>query len=368
MKLAVLGSTGSVGINTLAVAKHLGLEVVALAARSNIEALRKQIEIYRPEIVAVYNEEAAYKLMSQVDVPVLVGEEGLLAVAERGDVVMAAMVGSVGIRPVVHAVRLGKRVALANKETLVMAGAYVMHLAGECDSEIIPVDSEHSALFQCLANGKKEEVKRLILTASGGPFRERKNLESVTLEEALNHPTWSMGPKITIDSSTLMNKGLEVIEAHHLFGMPLDQIDVVVHPQSVVHSMVEYVDGSTISHLSPPDMKLPIQYALTYPHRINGLSPSLDWTKPLSFDFFPPDKERFPCLNLAYQAAKEGHGCILNAANEVVVDRFLSGGMRWSEIAPKIERVMQKMDGWTLKSLDEHFAADVEARALAQEI
>ena len=374
MKIAILGSTGSIGENTLEVASHLGIEVVALAVHSNIDRLFEQIQRFRPLVVAVYDEQKASILKKIVDIPVFSGDEGLSIVAGWSDVdtVVAAIVGSVGIRPVLAAIKAGKRVALANKETLVMAGEYVMAMKAKYGAEIIPVDSEHSALFQCLQGGRKDEVRRLILTASGGPFREHsmEALQQVTLEEALSHPTWKMGPKISIDSSTLVNKGLEVIEAYHLFKVPLEQIEVVIHPQSIVHSLVEYIDGSTLAQLSPPDMKLPIQYALTYPKRVPGIAPCLNFTKSSKLEFFPPDHKRFPSLELAFNALRSGGSmpCVLNAANEVIVDRFLKGGFRWCEIGVKLERVMGICKSHRMNDLEDHLAADQEARRVAMEV
>jgi 1-deoxy-D-xylulose-5-phosphate reductoisomerase len=374
MKIAVLGSTGSIGENTLEVAAHLGIRVLALAARYQIGRLFEQIQLFKPEVVAVYDRDQASLLEKLVDIPVFSGDEGLEIVASWPgiDTAVMAIVGSVGIRPVIASIKAKKRIALANKETLVMAGEYVMALAAAYGAEIIPVDSEHSALFQCLQGGRKEEVSRLILTASGGPFREHslERLQKVTLEEALDHPTWNMGPKITVDSSTLVNKGLEVIEAYHLFQVPLHQIEVVIHPQSIVHSLVEYIDGSTLAQLSPPDMKLPIQYALTYPKRVSGIAPCLNFTKSSKLEFFPPDHQRFPCLELAFHALREGGSmpCVLNAANEVIVSRFLQGACTWYEIGIKLERVMAKCQPQEMNDLEDHLMADQEARRVAMEV
>ncbi|MBP9841213.1 MAG: 1-deoxy-D-xylulose-5-phosphate reductoisomerase [Simkaniaceae bacterium] len=374
MNIAVLGSTGSVGENTLIVAAHLGFRVVALAARRNISRLLEQIRQFSPEIVAVYDLDQALILQTLVDIPVVSGDEGLEIVASwaSAKTVVMALMGSVGIRPVLAALKLGKRVALANKETLVMAGEYVMQVAEKYGAEIIPVDSEHSAIFQCLEGSRSEEVKKIILTASGGPFREYsiEALQTVTREEALCHPTYVMGPKITIDSSTLMNKGLEVIEAFHLFRVPIDQIEVVIHPQSIVHSLVEYVDGSTLAQLSPPDMKLPIQYALTYPNRLVGIAPCLNFTKSSKLEFFPPDYQSFPCLGLAFHALRVGKSmpCFLNAANEEIVKRFLGGEFRWCEIGRKLERVMGQCAPYQMNNLEDHLAADEEARCVAREV
>ncbi|MCH9614216.1 MAG: 1-deoxy-D-xylulose 5-phosphate reductoisomerase [Chlamydiia bacterium] len=375
MRIALLGSTGSIGKTTLEVVKHLGYQIEALAAHQNIDLLYEQVLKFKPKFVAVFNRDKAKILRDRLpDIEVLEGMEGLLELTrlESVDGVVNGVVGAIGIEPTIEAIRAKKRIFLANKEPLVMAGELVMKLAKEHGVEVIPLDSEHSAIFQCLKGESAGEVRRLILTASGGPFVKKSlhELKEVTLDEALNHPSWSMGPKITVDSSTLMNKGLEVIEAHHLFGVPLEQIEVVVHPTSIIHSFVEFVDGSTIAQHSPPSMKLPIQYGLTHPRRVKGIAPCLDFTKYSKLEFFPPDKERFPCLNLAYSALDEGGSmpCFINAANEALVTRFLSGSIGWYEIGQKLETLMQRHNTQKCADLETLLGVDSEARTLANTI
>jgi 1-deoxy-D-xylulose-5-phosphate reductoisomerase len=315
--ISILGSTGSIGCNTLKVVEHLGgFRVVALGAGGNVGKLAAQVEQFKPELVAVKNETCAEELLraitnSKIQIPkIVVGKKGLIEVAthEKAETVVSATVGAIGFVPTLRALEAGKRVALANKETLVMAGELMTKAARENGAEILPVDSEHNALHQCLRGETKKEVKRLILTASGGPFRTKtkKEIENATRAEALNHPTWNMGDKITIDCATLMNKGLEVIEARWLFDFDADEIGVVVHPQSVVHSMVEFVDGSIIAQLGVTDMRHAIQYALTFPERKNCELEPLDFTKISQLTFEEPDLERFPCLALAYKALQIG--------------------------------------------------------------
>ena len=343
-QVAVLGSTGSIGQNTLAViaASDGQLRAAALSANSQLELLVEQAQQFEPDWV-IATDLAAAADFDWSGLPkktrVLLGQEGLEQTVRREeiDIVLAAIVGSAGLRSTWAAVDAGKTVALANKETLVMAGPLVMSLAAERGCQILPVDSEHSAVFQALQCGRREEVKRIVLTASGGPFRDYtpEQLEQVTLSEALQHPTWDMGPKITIDSATMMNKALEIIEARWLFDLPPEKIDVVVHPQSIVHSLVEYVDGALLAQLSPPDMKLPIQYALFYPERQEGISPRMDLTERWELTFQPPDLERFPALQLGLEAARLGGtaGAVLNAANEAAVAAFQKGKLRFVEIA-----------------------------------
>ncbi len=374
-KIAILGSTGSIGKNSCLIADHLGVQVAALAAHSNIDLLEIQARHFKPECLAVFDEAAARELQKRLPhIPVLAGIEGISHIASLGGVktVISAMSGFIAIEPTIAAIKAGKRVALANKEVLVAAGAYVTAMAGKFGAELIPVDSEHGAIFQALKSGNQSEVRRLILTASGGPFRtfSKEQLQHVTLSQALRHPSWNMGPKITIDSSTLFNKGLEIIEAHYLFGIPHDKIEVLIHPTSVVHSMVEFCDGSTIAQLSVPDMKLPIQYAITYPERAPGITPMLDLTKPFSLDFFPPDSERFPCLQLAYEALKveKSMPCFLNAAGEVLVERFMREEIRWIDIAARLEKVMARHIPHPVENYDAIISADREARDLARTI
>jgi 1-deoxy-D-xylulose-5-phosphate reductoisomerase len=371
-KIAILGSTGSIGTSALGVARHLPSEVqvVALAARGNIALLEAQVREFHPRIVAVFEFDAARALQLKFpDLRVVAGMEGLQEVASHADVdfVLAAISGSLGILPTVAAIKSGKQIGLANKEVLVAAGAYIMQLAKECGSQILPVDSEHSAIFQCLEEG--QEVRRLILTASGGPFwrKSQEELEGITVEQALNHPNWKMGPKITIDSSTLMNKGLEVIEAHFLFGMPVSKIEVVIHPQSVIHSMVEYVDGSMMAQMSEPNMCIPIQYAMTYPKRMPGLLPPFDFSRFSQLDFLPRRKGMFRCLELAYDALGMGGTapCYLNAANEVLVQQFLERKIGWKQIGEKLDRLMQAYSPEKEVNLENILAVDALARAQA---
>lgn len=369
--IAILGSTGSVGTCTLEVVRNYPdlFQIEALAARSNIDLLERQARLFSPSLVVVYEPQQALLLQRRLPhIPVLAGLEGIEVAASLPAVhcVVAAMSGSLGIRPTVAAIGAGKRIALANKELLVSAGAWITALAKKHNSPIIPIDSEHSAIFQCLQGERLAAVHRLVLTASGGPFRTYSNeqLAAIAVEDALRHPTWCMGPKITVDCSTLMNKGLEVIEAHWLFSMPIDQIEVVVHPQSIIHSMVEFCDGSIIAQMGRPSMALPIQYALTYPGRQQGFLPPFDFSQPQEMQFFPVDKERFRCLSLAYSAQKEGKSmpAYMNAANELLVERFLKGQIRWVDIAGKLELAMSKHIPKELMSLDDIFAIDALAR------
>jgi len=344
--ISILGSTGSIGCNTLRVVEHLENEfrVVALGAGKNVEKLAEQIARFKPELASVEDEFCAENLLKELyklnvrPPKISLGESGLIEAAtiDAAETVVSATVGAVGFVPTLRAIEAGKRIALANKETLVMAGELMMRAARENNAEILPVDSEHNAIHQCLRGESKREVKRLILTASGGPFRTKSKAEikNATVKEALNHPTWQMGDKITIDCATLMNKGLEVIEARWLFDFSADEINVVVHPQSVVHSMVEMIDGSIIAQLGVTDMKHAIQYALTFPKRQSNCLPPLDFSKLSQLTFEEPDFEKFPCLALAYKALKIGGTMptALNAANEIAVQAFLDGVIRLSEI------------------------------------
>ncbi|CRX39039.1 1-deoxy-D-xylulose-5-phosphate reductoisomerase [Estrella lausannensis] len=376
--LSLLGSTGSIGKNAIEIAKHLGndrVEVVALAARSNAALLEAQAKELKPAMVAILDEKEGRELKKKLPgIRVEVGPEGILeaAVYERADLVLNAIVGTQGLKPTVSAILAKKDIALANKEALVSGGSLMMDLAKAQGVSIIPVDSEHSAIFQCLKGEKSSFVRRLIITASGGPFRTKtfEELKYITKEEALCHPTWSMGHKITIDSSTLMNKGLEVIEAHHLFGLPLDQIEVVIHPQSVIHSMVEFKDGSMLSQMSRPTMLVPIQYAITYPEREEGLLEPFDFTKHNRLDFEKPDMEKFRCLSLAFQAAKRGGSapCFLNAANEVLVGRFLKNEIGWLDIAGKLSRLLDVHPVQRVECIEDVIEVDSEARVRAAEV
>lgn len=376
--ISILGSTGSIGCNTLKVIEHLkDYRVVALAAGRNMVKLAKQVEQFKPDFVSCENEACGGELEKilgerKIRAPrIEIGAVGLEKVAANSETetVVSATVGAVGFVPTLRAIEAGKRVALANKETLVMAGELMMRAAERSGAEILPVDSEHNALHQCLRGEKKNEVKRLILTASGGPFRTKTKAEidTATREEALNHPNWKMGDKITIDSATLMNKGLEVIEAKWLFGFGADQISVVIHPQSVVHSMVEMVDGSVIAQLGVTDMKHAIQYALTYPERKTACMEPLDFTRLTELNFETPDLERFPCLGLAYRALKAGGTmpAALNAANEIAVQAFLDGKIKLSDIPKIIENIIDSHEQTNAASLESVLEADAWARSRA---
>jgi len=381
-KISILGSTGSIGCNTLKVAEHLGnINVVALAAGRNMDVFAGQIVKFKPEIVSCEDDECANKLLENlhshgvVDTPkIVVGEEGLVEIAthEEAETVVSATVGAVGFVPTLRAIEAGKRIALANKETLVMAGELMTKAAVGNGAEILPVDSEHNALHQCLRGEKISEVRRLILTASGGPFldKTKQEIENATREEALNHPTWDMGDKISIDSATLMNKGLEVIEAHWLFGFDGDEIGVVVHPQSVVHSMVELIDGSVIAQLGATDMKHAIQYAITYPKRAGSSLPSIDFAEISKLTFENPDLERFPNLGLAYKALEKGGTtpAVLNASNEIAVQAFLDEKIRLSEIAEINEKLVTEHHPTEVDSLEAVLDADAWAREEARSI
>lgn len=373
--ISILGSTGSIGCNTLKVVEHLGdIRVVAMAAGRNIKLFAEQVEQFRPELVAVADKQAVEELrglLTNASPEILHGEDGLIAVAthEKACTLVSATVGAVGFVPTLRAIETGKRVALANKETLVMAGELMTKVAAASGAEILPVDSEHNAIHQCLRGEKHAEVKRLILTASGGPFRtkSKSEIKNATLEEALNHPNWKMGDKITIDSATLMNKGLEVIEAHWLFGFGADQIDVIVHPQSIVHSMVEMIDGSLIAQLGVTDMKHAIQYAITYPDRKPNVLDALDLTTLSRLDFEPPDLDKFPCLALAYRALRTGGTmpAVLNAANEVAVRSFLDNKIAFGDIATIVSEICDAHLVVPADSLSSVLDADVWARERA---
>ncbi len=352
--LSVLGSTGSIGKNVLKVVKKFPdkYEIKALAAATNIDLLLSQVNQFRPEIAVVLNEKFAALLKERLPkdsvTEVLFGDEGYYAAAtlSKVDMVVSAIVGAAGLLPTVAAIKAGKTIALANKETLVMAGEYVMNLAAEKDIRILPVDSEHSAVFQCIEGQGQDDLAKIILTASGGPFRKKpaSEFKNITLEQALDHPTWNMGAKITIDSATLMNKGLEVIEAKYLFDVPCSKIEVLVHPQSIVHSMVAYKDGSVLAQLGVPDMRGAIAYAMSWPKRLPLDLPVPDFAKIGSLKFDNPDFDKFPCLSLAFDACKEGHTlpAVLNAANEVVVQAVLEKKIAFVLIPEIIEKTMNK--------------------------
>jgi 1-deoxy-D-xylulose-5-phosphate reductoisomerase len=378
--VAILGSTGSIGCNTLRVIESLpaqAMRVVALAAGHNIDRLADQIAAFLPELVSVENEKAAHELRAllfqrDVDLPRIVfGEEGLVEVAThpQAGCVVSATVGAVGFVPTLRALEAGKRVALANKETLVMAGELMTRAARNSGAELLPVDSEHNALHQCLRGERQDEVKRIVLTASGGPFRtkNKSEMKEASVSDAMRHPTWNMGAKITIDSATLMNKGLEVIEAHWLFGFDPEQIGIVVHPESVVHSMIELVDGSVIAQMGVTDMRHAIQYALTYPERHSCTLPPLDLTSISKLHFEAPDLERFPCISLAYRALRTGGTlpAVLNAANEEAVAAFLDERICLTEIPQVIEDVMDSHTSGPVEDIDTVLEADRLARLMA---
>lgn len=377
--VAILGSTGSIGCNTLRVVESLGgrFRVVALGAGKNCELLADQVATHLPETVSVETEQAAHDLRAMlfernIDLPrIVVGESGLVEVAthSQADCVVSATVGAVGFLPTLRALEAGKRVALANKETLVMAGELMTKAAEQSGAELLPVDSEHNALHQCLRGEQHSEVRRIILTASGGPFRtkNRSEMKEATVSEALRHPTWNMGAKITIDSATLMNKGLEVIEAHWLFGFTADQIDILVHPESVVHSMVELIDGSVMAQLGVTDMRHAIQYALTYPERHACDLPPLDLTALSALHFEAPDKERFPCIALAYRALRAGGTlpAAMNAANEEAVRAFIDMQICLTDIPRVIEEVMDGHSNQPVTSIETVLEADRAARLAA---
>ena len=374
-KVTVLGSTGSIGRQSLEVIAACGMEAEALAANSNVKRMEEQARQYRPAIAALADEKAAADLrvrLADTNVHVLSGLEGVLEAAtiSSADTAIAALVGMAGLRPTLASIREGKRVCLANKETLVCAGPLVLEEAKDYGAKVYPVDSEHSALFQCLeANRDRGEVKRLILTCSGGPFfgKKREELSNITVEDALKHPNWSMGAKITVDSATLMNKGLEVIEAMHLYKMSAEKISVVIHRESIIHSLVEYCDNAMLAQMGAPDMRLPIQYALTYPKRVLGPSTPLDLWNCGPLTFGTPDLEAFPCLALALEAAKTGGtaGAILNGANEAAVGQFLAGNIGFLDIPAKVERAMAQVKAVQEPTMQDILDADAAAREAA---
>ena len=364
-KIAILGSTGSIGTQTLEVVReNKDIEVLGLAAGNNIKLLERQIREFHPKMAAVWSEERAKELRENVKI--VSGMEGLieLSVMEESEILVTAIVGMIGIRPTIEAIKAGKDIALANKETLVTAGHIIMPLAKEYQVAILPVDSEHSAIFQSLQGGQEKALHKILLTASGGPFRQktREELLNIQVEDALKHPNWEMGRKITIDSSTLVNKGLEVIEAKGLFDVSLDQIEVVVHPQSIIHSMVEYVDGAIIAQLGTPDMKLPIQYALYYPERRFLPGDRLDFAALSKLTFEKPDMETFYGLRLAFEAGKEGGSLptVFNAANELAVSKFLERKIKYLEIPEIIEHCMQAHKTIADPSVDEILQTEQE--------
>ena len=375
-RLAIIGSTGSIGQNTLKVVQHLPgrFEVFALAAHSSVTVLAEQIAAFSPQVVTLMEAGRLDDLVRHcrergVRLPeILTAEEGLRAIASASEVevVVSGAVGAAGLLPTLAAVEAGKTVALANKESMVLAGELLRKTASRTGARIIPIDSEHSAIDQCLRSGKPDEVRRLILTASGGPFRDtpKDQLPRVTPEDALNHPTWRMGRRITIDSATLMNKGLEVIEARWLFDIPETRVDIIVHPQSIVHSMVEFTDGSVIAQLGTTDMRQPIQYALTWPERLESSVPGIDWTTAGKLEFMPPDKEKFPCVELAYRAIRQGGTApaVLNAADEVAVQAFLERRIAFTDIPRLIRDSLDAHQAAPAVTFESVMAADAWAR------
>ena len=380
--ITILGSTGSVGRNALDVISHHRdqFKVAVLAAGSNVDLIEKQIKSFSPEIVALADEKAARELQKRIgrrhtsSLQIVSGEDGITDAAayKKSDFVLSAIVGAAGLVPTISAIRSGKTIGLANKEALVMAGNIVIEESKKYGAKILPVDSEHSAIFQCIKGHRKSDVRRIILTASGGPFANKsfREMNDITPEDALRHPSWKMGKKITIDSATLMNKGFEVIEAHYLFGLPPDRIDVLIHPQSIVHSIVEFHDGSSIAQLSIPDMKGPIAYALTYPERLENVIERLDLTRIESLTFKRPDNKCFPCLSYAYMAIEVGGTmpAVLNAANEVAVNAFLKGIIRFTEIPVIIKKTMDYHVKIFKAELDGVIEADRWARKKAEEV
>jgi 1-deoxy-D-xylulose-5-phosphate reductoisomerase len=378
-RLAVLGSTGSIGVNTLDIAGRFENEftVMALSAGTNIELLKEQIERFNPKVVSVLNEALASILKKEISpqkTEVLFGVEGLIQIASLPeiDLVVSALVGAAGLIPTISAIKAKKSIALANKESLVMAGKIIIEEARENGVTILPVDSEHSAIFQALVGRSKDEVNRIILTASGGPFLNfpYEKMKEVTAKEALQHPTWDMGKKVSIDSASLMNKGLEVIEARWLFGISTEQITVQIHPQSIVHSMVEYIDGSIVAQMGITDMRIPITYALSYPKRLRLDLPPLDLYHMDGLTFLPPDIERFPCLRLAYRSMEMGETmpAVLNAANEVAVNSFLEEIIKFTNIPEVVEKVMEQHQVRPLRTLDDALRADQWAREKTKEL
>lgn len=376
--LVILGSTGSIGRQALEIVakRPASFSILALAAKSHFEELYKQATKFKPRYLALYDKRAVHEIARQTfdfSVEVREGREGVesLATIPEADIVLNALVGSAGLGATLASLKAGKRLALANKESLVAGGEVVKKVWRAYKGEILPVDSEPSALFQCLLSEPREAIKKLVITGSGGPFRGKslKELEEVKPAEALKHPRWTMGPKITVDSATLMNKGLEVIEAHHLFEVSYDQIEVVIHPQSLVHGLVEFEDGSIKAQIGPTDMRLPIQYALTFPERKESLVSSVKLTS-LNLEFEPPDLSNFPCLSLALEAGRTGQGfpVVLNAANEVAVYAFLNAQIKFTSIAKVVELVMEKHQPLKVRSYEEIVGLDQQARSQATKL
>jgi 1-deoxy-D-xylulose-5-phosphate reductoisomerase len=375
--LAILGSTGSVGQNTLEVVEENieDFKIISLVSKSNIDLLEKQIKKFNPKVVAVFEEDKAKELQKRFsNRKILFGIEGLKEAAchEDVDLVVAAMSGNIGIIPIYFAIKEKKDIGLANKEILVSAGEIIIKLVKENGVSLLPIDSEHSAIFQCLKNENNKLIRRLILTASGGPFREfsLERLKKVKIEDALKHPTYKMGKKISVDSSTLMNKALEIIEAHYLFDIDPSKIDVVVHPESIIHSMVEFVDGSILSQMSEPNMKIPIQHALFYPQRKSSNIPSFDFIKNKCLTFYPPDIKKFPSLSFGYEALKikKSMPCFMNSANEMLVERFFKKEISWFEILQKLEKLISSHKPQDMLDLSDIFEIDNLAKKQAQKI
>ena len=377
-KILILGSSGSIGINALNVVRKFPerFKVTGLTVNSRIDLLENQIKEFLPEFVVVTDETKANELKSNIGnlCKVFSGYDELLNLAAQGDydILIGAMVGFAGLAPTLEAIKRGKRIALANKETLVVAGEIVTKLVLENNAEILPVDSEHSAIYQCLVGENLNEVEKLIITASGGPFlnKDKSFFERATVDEALNHPNWKMGNKITIDSATMMNKGLEVIEAHWLFGLPVEKINVVVHPQSIIHSMVQFVDGSIKAQLGLPDMKLPIQYALTFPERLENDFRRTDLPDIKNLSFFEPDFDKFECLKLAFDVIKTGGTapCILNAANEVAVEKFINKKIKFSQISQLIKEALNKIENHSDPDIETIFDCDKKTRNFIRDL
>ena len=371
-KILILGSSGSIGVNTLNVVRNFPdkFRVTGLTVNSRIDVLEQQINEFKPKFVVVTDKSKAKELKSKIGdlCEVIAGTEGLLKSASEKDydILLGAIVGFAGLAPTLEAIKRGKRIALANKETLVVAGELVTKLVLENNAEIIPVDSEHSAIYQCLVGENLNEVEKLILTASGGPFlnKDKSSFENATVDEALNHPNWKMGSKITIDSATMMNKGLEVIEAHWLFGLPVEKINVVVHPQSIIHSLVQFVDGSIKAQLGLPDMKLPIQYALTFPDRFENNFKRTNLPEIKNLTFIEPDFDKFECLKLAYNVLKVSGTapCILNAANEIAVEKFINNEIKFSQISQLIRKALDKIENHSDPDIETIFECDKNTR------
>jgi len=377
-RISILGSTGSVGQNIVNIVRHLGperLQIVGLSAHSNIDLLYEQALEFRPEIIGVYDEAKALELAKRLPgIRVVAKMEGIQEVAalSSSDLVVNSIVGNEGLKPMLAAIEAKKNIALANKEVLVSAGELIMSKSKKNKCRLIPIDSEHCAIFQCLEGHDPKHIQRLILTASGGPFlnHSQNELKSVSLDQALNHPTWNMGAKITIDSSTLMNKGFEVIEAHWLFDVPLEKIDIIIHPQSIIHSMVEFIDNTILAQMGETDMVTPIQYALSYPEKFPGTLSPFDFTKHNQLQFFTPNFDKFACLKLAYDAQKRAGSfpCYLNAANETLVERFLNKKISWIDISRKLETLMEKHSKRSVNSIEEILDVDSQARMEAKVI